>query len=844
MNKVRTSKRKCTATGENPLWPNVLDSQDLRSKDILRYPDFVGVKAFGLNVLPNQWVPSFLVLTKSFHALYLSAQKSTHRAFEQLPEAEKELFRGFLAKVSREGGANAQIFVRSNSPEEDLSNRGQFRSFHSTPQVDAVLGRIYRVLTQHDGPMCVVLQAAISPGMQGHMSNERRVSSTKTRWLVESEMPLPKRFLSAKQDAHSGPLFANSAIEIIKCLQSIAGFLINKNTGYFHCEWVWSSKRLWIVQSDDASSPAAGTGENQSLLACKPSASEFVPKFTALQHFTKTDVRWKKLARPRTFKKVGLPVGNIYVLAGDALNADNDELYQDLRRMCEYPVVVRCDIGDSLAHPDLLLPTSSPISEVEQLFQFFEQTALELTKRGLSKKDWAFLLAHFVPAQASAMVNAWPHGSRIRVDALWGYPDGLNHLAHDTYFYYPGNQRIKSTRNFKGKCLIPKDGKWATCSIDAPLDWQAVLSDSEVRALGDWALRLANELGKEVQLMALARIGGIRGIDGCLPWHYTSLSMPQYSRSSDYLPSRVKLVTSYNDLRQLSVLGLSLKCDGFLLQPVGDVLRDETFIQEAARFAAKRGKPLYFQGSLLGHAYYLMAKTGAEIIPIAQDEPSGDRKTYNKLVRDRIPVIIRESGGLARVRTLEKSEAKRLLAQKLVEESFEVWNASEENINEELADVLEVIDALRAQIGISSEHLVQVQANKRQKRGGFNELIFLEDTDVQSLRSYNAELGHLPLFGEQGKTPMPGTVSTAHDVIISENAVKSAEILRFNASLVPPMERPGKPNVFVANSDSHQARVQYASARLYVSIVKRPQFESPDQLTFLNENADDVGAHE
>ena len=37
-----------------------------------------------------------------------------------------------------------------------------------------------------------------------------------------------------------------------------------------------------------------------------------------------------------------------------------------------------------------------------------------------------------------------------------------------------------------------------------------------------WALQLAKALDAEVELMVLARVGGVRGPRACLPWHYTT----------------------------------------------------------------------------------------------------------------------------------------------------------------------------------------------------------------------------------------------------------------------------------------------------------------------------------
>ena len=67
---------------------------------------------------------------------------------------------------------------------------------------------------------------------------------------------------------------------------------------------------------------------------------------------------------------------------------------------------------------------------------------------------------------------------------------------------------------------------------------------------------------------------------------------------------------------------------------------------------------------------------------------------YNKLVRDKIPNIIKENGEIPVVRVLDEIEYKIELERKLHEEYQEVIESSGDDRVEELADMLEVIKAL------------------------------------------------------------------------------------------------------------------------------------------------------
>lgn len=63
---------------------------------------------------------------------------------------------------------------------------------------------------------------------------------------------------------------------------------------------------------------------------------------------------------------------------------------------------------------------------------------------------------------------------------------------------------------------------------------------------------------------------------------------------------------------------------------------------------------------------------------------------------------------------------------KLFEEAHEFRDATPKNRPEELADVLEVVRALAAHLGLSDEALDNLAVDKRAERGGFEQRIWLE----------------------------------------------------------------------------------------------------------------------
>ncbi len=96
-----------------------------------------------------------------------------------------------------------------------------------------------------------------------------------------------------------------------------------------------------------------------------------------------------------------------------------------------------------------------------------------------------------------------------------------------------------------------------------------------------------------------------------------------------------------------------------------------------------------------------------------------------KLVRDRIPEIIRREGKTPEVERISGERLRRALKDKLVEEAEELRKAEAGQIIEELADVQEVLDALIEAHGLDPAEIELVRADKQAKRGGFSEGLYL-----------------------------------------------------------------------------------------------------------------------
>lgn len=97
---------------------------------------------------------------------------------------------------------------------------------------------------------------------------------------------------------------------------------------------------------------------------------------------------------------------------------------------------------------------------------------------------------------------------------------------------------------------------------------------------------------------------------------------------------------------------------------------------------------------------------------------------YDKLIRDKIPEIIKAQGKMAIIEEMDDIIYKEYLDIKLSEELNEYI---EEDSVEELADLVEVVYAILDYKGVSLQEFEKIRTSKAERRGAFSKRLLLKE---------------------------------------------------------------------------------------------------------------------
>jgi predicted house-cleaning noncanonical NTP pyrophosphatase (MazG superfamily) len=347
---------------------------------------------------------------------------------------------------------------------------------------------------------------------------------------------------------------------------------------------------------------------------------------------------------------------------------------------------------------------------------------------GAGDGDVAFILHQYIPARAAAWSYYSPGDDIVRIDCIWGLPDGLQFLSHDTYEMdaRTGEELAAEVRFKRDFLQEQQDGSWEYVRIARQFGRGRVLSKEALRTISIQTVAVAKRVRERAQIMWFCDLPPELGLGSHLPWY----------RSRDYLihtqverpPYRPRHVHTLEDLERLKA-----EQGRFILvvQPTADLVRaDEKFLDQVIELALAKNVPVEMAGSVLGHAYYRLRDAGVLVLTSQPKYPrSRGKMTYRKLVRDSIPANIAAKGERVSFGRLVREEAITALVGKLFEEGLEVNAAADREARvEELADVLEVVRGLSSIEKVSWGEIESAADGKRAKRGGFEQQTVLLET--------------------------------------------------------------------------------------------------------------------
>lgn len=699
-----------------------------------------GTKVAGLQILPSVWVPPYVALPS-----WLS-----HRWAENsetwVTEAKRQSLSLERAWTLASNAGTEGLIVRSSAVGEGLSDRGLYRSIcvEADAGLQAVIDAIEEIfahfasLGRHSA-MGICLQRYMLPDFAGHVSNEMHLSATRNQWKYGIEIPAyaPDRGLNSKfaqSPEEIQPIAVHSQRDIGSALRRVCNWANLRVDGRSHLEWCAAGGRLWIVQLDHESPTSSGINPHV-VPAVHSNASEEDYKGANLFQLYRIqdDSIWRKLRNLRDFWTHGDPPSHrlFFARADDiekvlSRRGGSKKIAAEIDRLTSGRAVLRTDT----LHPMIKafnLPRTYTVNGATAA-AWLRETLVTMREKGAKDEEVAIIMHKYIPARAAAWTFYSPGDDLVQIDALWGLPDGLQFLSHDTFQVDArSGKELAAQVRFKPDFLQEQDdGAWRYVPIARQYGRDRVLSREALRTLALQTVAIANNIKDRAQIMWFCDLPEELGLGHHLPWYRSKEFVGVATAERPALPER--RAQSLADLQRLEA-----DQSRFIIRvtPEVELVRDDDqFLDRVIELARARDLPVDLAGSVLGHAYYRLRDAGiVVIVPQAKYPRVRGRQRFSKIVRDSMPQNITAKGERVSVARLPSDQAFVALIGKLFEEGLELNSATRSADKlEELADLLEVVRGLAANAKIGWRALNDAALLKRTKRGGFERQTVLLET--------------------------------------------------------------------------------------------------------------------
>ncbi len=754
-----------------------------------------GAKAAGLLALPVAWCPRFFALPVS-----------VNQNWKRSGGVDLSVFGGQLLDWLRNFQAHewSGIIVRSSGVSERIGDRGKYLSIAlaqnltSISELESAINDIFIHAHQVDPKeqLGIVLQEFLTPGIVGHLSNETRLSPTRNQWKYEIEKPTwtPPRGLNSKfaPMPDTNQVISCGLVVPHQALRSVGRWINDNVVTRSHLEWITNEGGLYVVQLDfEWAQHDVGIDPSQQNLSMHSKTPNLSAAKRLVRYGIGNATPWKKLRNLNDFdleEQDRQP--NIYQMEGPLLElAITDpkltlQLVSEVDSLTGGRVVVRTDCKAASIR-SFNLPRTDTVSPAVAI-EWSKSILRDLNRQGVETADVMFLLHAFIPAYASAWVYSQHENPNTIVDALWGLPDGLQVLPHDTYEVNTKRKVIvPPTSRYKSRFLAEEpDGSWRYKDVLRSRGRSKVLQRRDILEIAERTSQIAEKLGQDAQIMWFCGIPGSLGIGRNLPWYRSRESLDQAPRvDSRYRPYDVR---NPGDLRNLPDREAMIR-----LSPEANLIRDEAFLQQVIDVALKKRLPVELQGSLLGHTYYRLSNAGIAVAlaEVPKYTRVRERKTFGKLVRDSVPEGIKRGGERVLEALLDRSDILPALGGKLVEELEEFLRAHDlVEKTAELADLLEVLRGLATASEVKWENVESAAKQKKEKRGGFEQRRILLETSLP-LPSASADkelvvrlvdIAHVGAIGNEITLPLSLLMASIVGRPISIKADEPGIMVRFH----------------------------------------------------------------
>lgn len=687
--------------------------KDYEIRDIELTNKVAGQKALGLMKVPDIWRLPFFVIDKSVFETYIKLDQGDKKDFLfKITEKIKNLSSDWNS---------SKIIIRSSGELEGMAERGKYDSKEgSCEECIEILNNLFSDLICENGSgISYIVQPYIERKRFGHLSNERRVSFDKRDWLIEFEQKdeinkiatRPWRISFEKEKLFKTELLCDSENDIKNVLRYVAYYYsIFENSNRVHIEFVWNGEKIFIVQLDIEH--ATKKEVNPMDYNNRIQDSNELDNMEILRPISKEDgKKYKKVKNVFIYESLKIKTAPLYIL-DDITEIEqlangkvSKKLKHDILILTSKSMVIRTDINCDEQLKRQLLPRSNEIRDYDEAIKWLIDNAKKLLKE---YSQVAFLCHVFIPAISAAFSYAMPGNRIVKIQSLWGLPEGLYYNAHDSFVVDTMTKSInhlnqqefeekRSDVDFKGFYIAPdNNGKWKELMTQIPYDWKRSITKEQAKEIA-YGSRLISESEKEpVSIMWFVGIDEeYYGVD-CLPWHHEKYSKNMFSHDTykkKYFSEKEIVIRDRNDLEKI-------KSDNDIrtitIHPSDDfILRDRNFIDDVGKIAKEREITIFLEGTILAHPIYRLLEQTSKVQIAKKYKEYIEKMEFNKLVRDKIPEKIERNSENAICYVANNEILVRLLSEKLIEEIYELNDAIErEAIIEELADVKEVVLAL------------------------------------------------------------------------------------------------------------------------------------------------------